>query len=226
MIGRVPHVDDRRSAARYKATMIRAVLATLAALLPLAAPPQQPPQPLARAYLPARAAQLARAYTAICRADDMALAAMRSRAATQGFTALPNGTRNSRRAFSNGSVVTDLLLLFPAGDATRPHLLSAMITEERDGGGQPTGWACEVRLPASGFAVPPGEAKAVFRIVRTILARPDWQVETKKTQMGPMTGSSRNDAGFEETYAGGIGAHLLSRRPLPSRSVVTIPVPR
>lgn len=206
--------------------MMRAALAALAALLPLAVAAQQPPQPLARAELPARAEQLARAYTAICRADDMTLASMRSRAATQGFAALPGGTRNSRRGFSNGTVVTDLLLMFPAGDTARPHLLSAMITEERDGNGQPTGWACELRLPASRFVVPPGEAKSVFRIVRTMLAQPDWQVETKTTQMGPMTGSSRIDGDIEETYAGGTGSHLLSRRPMPPRSVVTIPAPR
>jgi hypothetical protein len=186
----------------------------------------QPPKPLTRAELPDRAAQLARTYGAICRNDDMGLAAMNSRAAAQGFTPQPDRTRTSRRAFGKNTVVTELLLLFPAGDPAKPALLSAMLTEERNESGQPIEWACELRLPASGFAVPPAEAKSVFKIVRTILARPDWQVETANTPMGPMTGSSRNDEGFEETYAGTMGSHLLGRRPMPAGGVVTIPRPQ
>ncbi len=204
--------------------MIRPILicaALLASAKPAMAVP--PPAPLSRAEVPARAAQLARAYVAICRADDMALAAMNRRAAAQGFTLQPERTRTSRRGFSNGTVVTELLLKFPDGDTTQPFQLSAMLTEERDATGKPGEWACELRLPASGFAVPPAEAKSVFKIVRTILERPDWQVETAKTPMGAMTGSSRVEAGIEETYAGTLGSHLLGRRPRPPSQSITIP---
>lgn len=202
--------------------LLRVSLLALAALVGTAAG-AAPPLPLGKAETPARAAQFAQAYAAICRDADMTMAAMVSRAQAQGFVVQPEKSRTMRRAFSDNQVFTDVFALFTAGDAAKPILLFATLSETRDPAGKPVDFSCELRLPASAIAPPKAEVQAVFKAVNAVLPGQSWQLQPADTPMGRMFAAEQRGDKFSEGYVASVGTHMLARQPTPPVAFVTVP---
>jgi hypothetical protein len=191
--------------------MLRVAL-VLALTLPTVAASAATPPDTPAASLASRAAQLAETFVALCRSDDMGLAAFQVRARSLGFAAQPASHEVADRAFGGTVHIAQLALLTRDTEAQAP-VLTARMEEDRDHNGTPGHWRCEVWMPASAEAPPRREVDAVLEAITPILGPRQWTLRSEAALQGDFHIAEQRVEGFLEAYLAADGQHRLGRMP-------------